>query len=244
MLVLTAWSDSGHSSRVYAVAGTKVDRPRVLGADRPQRGGQGGCSSAAPTWSRTPRPRCRPTRHSDGCVPRFGVSSLLRVPLPLGTHVFGSLFFVVARREPVQRRRHRLRRAAWPTTWRWRCRTRSSPTPRDATKRRARRRRGSRRRWPRSRRELEARSGVRRVVGPVAPLEGRAGPGHARGADRDHGAADRRVGHRQGSGRALHPPRLAPQRRPVHAPSTARPCPISCSSPSSSATSAARSPAP
>jgi hypothetical protein len=70
-----------------------------------------------------------------------------------------------------------------------------------------------------------------------------AGAGRARGQDRCHGAAHRRVRHRQGGLRALHP-------RPVGAaggpssPSTARRFPTTCSKPRCSATRRARSPAP
>ena len=67
--------------------------------------------------------------------------------------------------------------------------------------------RGARRRAPRRR--------------PQQAVEGRAGAGHARGADRDDGAAHRRVGHRQGSGRALPPPR-------ARAATTARSRAINC----------------
>ena len=50
MLVLTAWSESG--SLVARLRGGRHQGhgPRVLGANRPERGGQGARSSAAPTW--------------------------------------------------------------------------------------------------------------------------------------------------------------------------------------------------
>ena len=64
-------------------------------------------------------------------------------------------------------------------------------------------------------RELEARTGQRRVVGHSRAVEGRAGAGRARRADRDDRAADRRVRHRQGSRRAVHPPRVAAKQRAV-----------------------------
>ena len=81
---------------------------------------------------------------------RFGVGSLLRVPLPLGTHIFGSLFFIVARREPVQRRRHGLRRAGGRPPGAGAVAQGARRRRRGATRRRGRPRRGWRRRWPRS----------------------------------------------------------------------------------------------
>ena len=93
MLVLTAWNESGTSSRVYAVAGTKVTDPQfwepiVLNQadkDLVQRGAYVVSDAATEVPPDTALGRL---------CSRFGVSSLLRVPLPLGTYVFGSLFFI------------------------------------------------------------------------------------------------------------------------------------------------------
>ena len=57
--------------------------------------------------------------------------------------------------------------------------------------------------------ELDARTGYRRVVGESAGVARSAHAGGAGRGDRDDGAAARRVGHRQGSGRALHPSRAS-----------------------------------
>ena len=92
-LVLTAWDDSGTTSRMYAVAGANTDDPtfwapiqlseseraRLLNRDpyivhdADEEFGQGGPQAK---W-----------------FSRIGARSAVRVPLPLGTGVFGSLFF-------------------------------------------------------------------------------------------------------------------------------------------------------
>jgi two-component system response regulator AtoC len=93
MMVLTSWGDLKTSTRVYAVAGTKITDPSfwdpvVLNdADRTllQRDAYVINDVEADLDPETSLGRlCR----------RFGVGSLLRVPLPLGTHIFGSLFFM------------------------------------------------------------------------------------------------------------------------------------------------------
>ena len=56
--------------------------------------------------------------------------------------------------------------------------------------------------------ELDSRSGYGRIVGHSDDVEERAASGDAGGGDRHDRAADRRVGNRQGSRRALHPPRV------------------------------------
>ncbi len=131
------------------------------------------------------------------------------------------------------------------STSRWASRTSSWPRPRvrRAAARRARRRAA----------DGARRGAVERARGPQPATAAWPGSraawkdGGARGdagrGDRHDGAADRRVGHRQGSGRALHPPRVGRAATARSSPSTARRCPSSCSSRSCSATSAARSPA-
>jgi transcriptional regulator with GAF, ATPase, and Fis domain len=92
ILVVTAWGEDNASFRLYAVAGIKTDAdllaPRVLtGEDRAQLNRD-----------------AYVIHDSDAEVPpdslrgqifrRFGVRSALRVPMPLGAEVFGSLFFL------------------------------------------------------------------------------------------------------------------------------------------------------
>ena len=93
LLLLTAWSNDGASTRVYALAGVKVADPTfwdpivLSAADREwsQRG------PYVVSDTRTDLPA--ETALSQVCV-RFKIGSLLRVPLPLGSQVFGSLFFM------------------------------------------------------------------------------------------------------------------------------------------------------
>jgi Nif-specific regulatory protein len=92
-LVLTAWDDSGTTSRMYAVAGataddptfwepiqlTERDRARLLNRDPyivHDADEEFGRSGTQARW-----------------FSRIGARSAVRVPLPLGTGVFGSLFF-------------------------------------------------------------------------------------------------------------------------------------------------------
>ena len=119
---------------------------------------------------------------------------------------------------------------------------------------RASKRRSARTKRPRARRsssracgaltdELDARTGYRRVDRRIGVMARGADAGDAGGGDRDDRAAARRVGHRQGSGRALPAPRVGARRAVRSSRSTARRCPSTCSRRSCSATSAARSPA-
>ena len=93
LMVLTSWGDSGTSPRVYAVAGAKVTDtvvwdPVVLNdADRRL------LQRDAYVISDVETDLAPDTALGRLCT-RFGVGSLLRVPLPLGTHIFGSLFFM------------------------------------------------------------------------------------------------------------------------------------------------------
>ena len=92
-LVLTSWDESGTTSRMYAVAGaptadpsfwepiqlTEADRTRLLNRDPyivHDAGEEFGQSGPQAKW-----------------FSRIGARSAVRVPLPLGTGVFGSLFF-------------------------------------------------------------------------------------------------------------------------------------------------------
>jgi transcriptional regulator with GAF, ATPase, and Fis domain len=93
LLLLTAWSNDGASTRVYALAGVKVNDPtfwdpiQLSAEDREwaQRG------AYVVTDARTDLPPG--TALGQTCA-RFQIGSLLRVPLPLGSQVFGSLFFM------------------------------------------------------------------------------------------------------------------------------------------------------
>ena len=98
ILALTAWAEDGGSFRIYAVAGARIDDPSF--------------------WAPTPiGDKDRAAMHSEAYViydvardlpadslravlcRRFDIHSLLRVPLPMGQAVFGSLFFLARERE-------------------------------------------------------------------------------------------------------------------------------------------------
>jgi transcriptional regulator with GAF, ATPase, and Fis domain len=98
MMALTSWTEDGRSIRVYAVAGAQIDDPEF--------------------WSPMPLGDAdRDAMHRDAYIVRdvtreldpsslrfrifgrFGIASLVRVPLPLGQDVFGSLFFLARERD-------------------------------------------------------------------------------------------------------------------------------------------------
>ena len=93
MLVMTSWGADGTSFRIYALAGAEVDDPSMLGPytlsgdDLAQL--QRGAYVIRDVDAEVSRDtiRWRIFKH-------FGVKSALRVMLPLGSQVFGSLFFL------------------------------------------------------------------------------------------------------------------------------------------------------
>jgi transcriptional regulator with GAF, ATPase, and Fis domain len=92
ILVITAWGKDGASFRLYAVAGTETDpdllEPQVLtGDDRTALNRDAYVIHDAEAEVAPDSIRGRIFR-------RFGVRSALRVPMPLGAEVFGSLFFL------------------------------------------------------------------------------------------------------------------------------------------------------
>jgi transcriptional regulator with GAF, ATPase, and Fis domain len=92
ILVITAWGKDGASFRLYAVAGTETDaellEPQVLtGDDRTALNRDAYVIHDADAELVPDSIRAR-------IFKRFGVRSALRVPMPLGAEVFGSLFFL------------------------------------------------------------------------------------------------------------------------------------------------------
>ena len=93
MLVMTSWGADGASFRIYALAGAEVDTPDLLGPytlsgdDLAQL--QRGAYVIHDVEAEVPRDTVRGRIFS-----HFGVRSALRVTLPLGSQVFGSLFFL------------------------------------------------------------------------------------------------------------------------------------------------------
>ncbi len=93
MLVMTSWGADGASFRIYAMAGAEVDDPNLLGPytlsgdDLAQL--QRGAYVVRDVEAEVPRDTGR-----GRIFVHFGVKSALRVTLPLGSQVFGSLFFL------------------------------------------------------------------------------------------------------------------------------------------------------
>ena len=93
ILVMTSWGADGTSFRIYAMAGAEADSPELLGPytlsgdDLAQL--QRGAYVIRDVDTEVPRNTIR-----GRIFGHFGVKSALRVTLPLGNHVFGSLFFL------------------------------------------------------------------------------------------------------------------------------------------------------
>ena len=93
ILVLTSWGGDGASFRIYAIAGAEVDNPELLGPYtlsgddlvQLQRGAYVIRDVDSEVQKGTIRGRI---------FNQLGVKSALRVTLPLGNQVFGSLFFL------------------------------------------------------------------------------------------------------------------------------------------------------
>ena len=99
--------------------------------------------------------------------------------------------------------------AASPITSRWPCRTSSSPRPRGRWPRRTLAPSGSNRACSRSSDELESKTGHARVVGQSPEWHDMLKKATQVAATETTVLLTRRIGHRQGSRRALHPSRVA-----------------------------------
>ena len=93
LMVLTSWGDSRTNTRVYAVAGTKITDPGFWDPVVLNESDRALLQRDAYVMSDVETDLEADTALGRLCA-RFGVGSLLRVPLPLGTHIFGSLFFM------------------------------------------------------------------------------------------------------------------------------------------------------
>jgi transcriptional regulator with GAF, ATPase, and Fis domain len=97
IMAITSWAEDGESFRIYAVAGVQVDDPAfwqpmaLEGSDRAQLKRDAYVVHDADLEVSADSARGRLFR-------RFAVRSALRVPMPLGADVFGSIFFLS--REP------------------------------------------------------------------------------------------------------------------------------------------------
>jgi transcriptional regulator with GAF, ATPase, and Fis domain len=93
ILAVTSWSEDGASFRVYAMAGGQIDDPAfwapvtLYGDDRAQLQRDAYVVHDADA-------EIDPDTVRGQIFRRLGVRSALRVPMPLGTRVFGSLFFL------------------------------------------------------------------------------------------------------------------------------------------------------
>ena len=93
ILALTSWGEDGASFRVYAMAGAQVDEPAfwapvaLSGDDRAQ-------LQRDAYVIHDVGEEIEPDSIRGRIFSRLAVRSALRVPMPLGSHVFGSLFFL------------------------------------------------------------------------------------------------------------------------------------------------------
>jgi transcriptional regulator with GAF, ATPase, and Fis domain len=93
IMAITSWAEDGESFRIYAVAGVQVDDPAfwqpmaLEGSDRAQLKRDAYVVHDADLEVSADSARGRLFR-------RFAVRSALRVPMPLGADVFGSIFFL------------------------------------------------------------------------------------------------------------------------------------------------------
>jgi GAF domain-containing protein len=92
ILALTSWAEDFSSYRIYALAGAQVDDPdfwaakRIVGADRDHL--HGNAYVIHDVAAEVPAESTRGMMFR-----RVGVRSALRVPMPLGKNMFGSIFF-------------------------------------------------------------------------------------------------------------------------------------------------------
>jgi transcriptional regulator with GAF, ATPase, and Fis domain len=96
MLGLTSWADDGASLRVYAIAGAEVTdpvfwQPMMLSSDERNQ------LRRDPYIVRNVDEEIAPATIRGRLFARLGVKSALRVPMPMGNAVFGSLFFLSRR---------------------------------------------------------------------------------------------------------------------------------------------------
>jgi len=93
ILLLTSWAEDSRSFRVYAMTGEQVDdptfwTPTILSEE------ERALLHRDPYVVRDVESEIPPGNVRGRLFRRFGVRSALRVPMPLGTGVFGSLFFL------------------------------------------------------------------------------------------------------------------------------------------------------
>ena len=99
VLALTSWADDGKSFRVYAMAGAQMDDP-VFWEPTMLAQNEQALLHREPYIVHDMMSEIEPGSVRGRMFSRLGVRSALRVPMPLGTGVFGSLFFLA--REPAR----------------------------------------------------------------------------------------------------------------------------------------------
>jgi transcriptional regulator with GAF, ATPase, and Fis domain len=99
VLALTSWGEDRQSFRVYAVSGVQVDDPSFW-APTTLTENERALLHRDPYVVHDVEAEIAPTSIRGRLFGRFGIRSALRVALPLGTGVFGSLFFLA--RETAQ----------------------------------------------------------------------------------------------------------------------------------------------
>jgi transcriptional regulator with GAF, ATPase, and Fis domain/anti-sigma regulatory factor (Ser/Thr protein kinase) len=93
ILTITAWAEDGTSTRIYAMAGVKVDDPQFW-ETIPLSESERTLLDRDPYVVHDVDEEIEPDSIRGRMFARFGIKSVLRVPMPLGTGVFGSLFFL------------------------------------------------------------------------------------------------------------------------------------------------------
>ena len=93
VLALTSWADDGKSFRVYAMAGAQMDDP-TFWAPTMLAQNERALLHRDPYIVHDTTSEIAPDSVRGRMFARLGVRSALRVPMPLGTGVFGSLFFL------------------------------------------------------------------------------------------------------------------------------------------------------
>jgi two-component system response regulator AtoC len=99
ILALTSWADDGKSFRVYAMAGAQMEDPAFWAPTSLAQDEQA-LLHRDPYIVHDITTEIEPASVRGRMFSRLGVRSVLRVPMPLGTGVFGSLFFFA--REPAR----------------------------------------------------------------------------------------------------------------------------------------------
>ena len=213
ILALTSWAEDGRSLRVYAMTGVTVDDPEfwapmaVTGDARALLHRDPYVIHDAGAEIETETARGRIFR-------RLGARSALRVPMALDTGVFGSLFFLARDAERFSETDIDFaRRVADLLALAVSHQRLAEAARRDAAARETAAQLEAQ--VATLTRELESRTGQRRVVGHSQRWKDVLAQAARVGTDGDDRAPHRGIRHREGGRRAVHPPGIAAQEWPV-----------------------------